>query len=222
MRSGVRGPIGNREPTDAEHFNKPAIEVTPAGLLLAVLLNDVLRPVAGRRSRRCGLLQNTVLRTRLRLAPRLSAPRPSSGVVDQEPWRLTPGRRLPDLLLHPVQRRRSRYVHVDDPARRDLHHHEDMHDVEKRGVPGEKIAGPHLACVIRHEPAPALVAPCWSRSTRDHVLPHCATRVVDAELVQQSRSTSRVSRHDRASELDDWDCVDVLVDEESFSQAVAE
>ncbi len=28
-------------------------------------------------------------------------------------------------------------------------------------------------------------------------------------------------RHDRASELDDWDCVDVLVDEESFSQAVA-
>ena len=30
-----------------------------------------------------------------------------------------------------------------------------------------------------------------------------------------------LSRHDRASELDDWDCVDVLVDEESFSQAVA-
>ena len=27
-------------------------------------------------------------------------------------------------------------------------------------------------------------------------------------------------RHDRASELDDWDCVDVLVDEETFSQAV--
>ena len=30
-----------------------------------------------------------------------------------------------------------------------------------------------------------------------------------------------VPRHDRASELDDWDCVDVLVDEETFSQAVA-
>ncbi len=28
-------------------------------------------------------------------------------------------------------------------------------------------------------------------------------------------------RHDRASEQDDWDCVDVLVDEETFSQAVA-
>ena len=30
-----------------------------------------------------------------------------------------------------------------------------------------------------------------------------------------------VSRHDRASEQDDWDYVDVLVDEETFSQAVA-
>ena len=45
VRSGVRGPIGNREPTDAEHFSEPAVEVTPAGPLLAVLLNDVLRPV---------------------------------------------------------------------------------------------------------------------------------------------------------------------------------
>ena len=31
----------------------------------------------------------------------------------------------------------------------------------------------------------------------------------------------RRPRHDRASEQDDWDCVDVLVDEETFSQAVA-
>ena len=29
------------------------------------------------------------------------------------------------------------------------------------------------------------------------------------------------TRHDRASEQDDWDCVDELVDEETFSQAVA-
>ena len=33
--------------------------------------------------------------------------------------------------------------------------------------------------------------------------------------------TETLSRHDRASEQDDWDCVDELVDEETFSQAVA-
>ena len=35
------------------------------------------------------------------------------------------------------------------------------------------------------------------------------------------RATQQQSRHDRASEQDDWDCVDELVDEETFSQAVA-
>ena len=35
------------------------------------------------------------------------------------------------------------------------------------------------------------------------------------------RRPLQLPRHDRASEQDDWDCVDVLVDEETFSQAVA-
>lgn len=35
----------------------------------------------------------------------------------------------------------------------------------------------------------------------------------------QDRSPAAASRHDRASELlDEWDCVDELVDEESWSQ----
>ena len=47
--------------------------------------------------------------------------------------------------------------------------------------------------------------------------------VVALGLVTVNWIAAPMPRHDRdrASELDDWDCVDVLVDEESFSQAVA-
>ena len=47
----------------------------------------------------------------------------------------------------------------------------------------------------------------------------CTTRrsgQISPALVHNS-----TTRHDRASEQDDWDCVDELVDEETFSQAVA-
>ena len=46
---------------------------------------------------------------------------------------------------------------------------------------------------------------------------HCC----DATSGRQSRhDRGSEPRHDRASEPDDWDCVDVLVDEESCSQAM--
>ena len=40
------------------------------------------------------------------------------------------------------------------------------------------------------------------------------------QLGSERKAKRAKPRHDRASEQDDWDCVDVLVDEETFSQAV--
>ena len=45
--------------------------------------------------------------------------------------------------------------------------------------------------------------------------------VVICSVWSRKGDTPPGSRHDRASEQDDWDYVDVLVDEETFSQAVA-
>ena len=61
-----------------------------------------------------------------------------------------------------------------------------------------------------------------SPSSQDSAVPaHFPPAQVSALVQGLPSAQGAVSRHDRASELDDWDCVDVLVDEETFSQAVA-
>ena len=79
--------------------------------------------------------------------PTATAPAPYS-TVDQKARTLAPRGDLPDLILHPRERRARGHVRVDDSARPELHHDEDV-DHAKRGRPlHEEVTGVDLSVTV--------------------------------------------------------------------------
>jgi hypothetical protein len=76
-------------------------------------------------------------------------------VVDEK-LRLLLKTRVPNLLLHPVQRRVLGHVKVDNLSACKLHDDEDVKNTETEGVLHEEIAGPDDLGLILNEGAPAL------------------------------------------------------------------
>jgi hypothetical protein len=98
-------------------------------------------------------------------------------VVPQKSRALAPRGGLPKLLLNPAQAQVGRDVDEHDAARGDLHHHEDVHDREEGGGPGEEVHCEDLGSVIPDERLPGPITSglmssactcgsCWSSDAR--------------------------------------------------------
>ena len=146
--------IGNGDALDAQDFVQPAVEVATVAALLAIFLSGESPAVL---------------------------PKDAIVVVDQEPRSFTPRRRLAQLLLDPRQRRRARHATVHYSSGPDLHDDEDVCNGEQRRVLGEEITRPHLIGVVLYKGPPCLTTSRCCQA-RDHVAPHGATGMADAEL----------------------------------------
>ena len=98
------------------------------------------------------------------------------------------GYRFSELLQGPLRGRVRRHVHVENPARTDFHHDEDVEELEPRRDNGQEVGGDDRLRVISNECRPALRRMVRTAATvisTRHVLSHRARRHSDPELDEE-------------------------------------